>query len=153
MTTTVVGRLLRQFGAGLLRRHVRGVPVGPVRVALPGAFLVLAVGGFRTSQRACQFICGAERSHTRVDAPGKPRRDSMPECGESSTFYNSLLVLTMWVSAFWSRLKTFGNSEYRQFATSLMQPRPNPGKPQRPEGSGSAKLVERLKALGKDHKL
>ena len=37
----------RQLRAGLLRHHVRGVPVGPVRVSLPGALLVLAVGGLR----------------------------------------------------------------------------------------------------------
>ena len=34
---------LRQLFAGLLRHHVRRVPVGPVRVALPSAFFVLPV--------------------------------------------------------------------------------------------------------------
>jgi hypothetical protein len=66
---------LRQLFAGLLRHHVRGVPVAPVRVALPGALLVLAVGGLRTPERARQVACGAERSRGRVDASGQPRRD------------------------------------------------------------------------------
>ena len=46
-----------QFCPGLLRYHVSGVPVGPVRVALPGALLVLAVGGLRTPKRARQITC------------------------------------------------------------------------------------------------
>jgi hypothetical protein len=36
---------LRKHFAGLLGHHARGVPVGPVRVGLPDALLVLAVGG------------------------------------------------------------------------------------------------------------
>ena len=52
--------LFRELSAGLLRHHVRGVPVGPVLVALPDAFLVLAVGGRRTFERAHQVACGAE---------------------------------------------------------------------------------------------
>jgi len=50
----------RQLSAGLLGHHVRGVPVGPVLVALPGAFLVLAVGGRGTFECARQVACGAE---------------------------------------------------------------------------------------------
>src|SRR5437773_9610970 len=36
---------LRQLGPGLLRNHICGVPVGPVRVALPGTLFVLPVSG------------------------------------------------------------------------------------------------------------
>ena len=52
---------LRQFFAGLFRYDIRGVPVGPVRVALPGPPLVLAVGGFRTPKRTCQIVHRGER--------------------------------------------------------------------------------------------
>src|SRR5580765_1135545 len=39
---------LRQLSASLLRHHVRGVPVGPVFVALAaGTLFVLPVGGLR----------------------------------------------------------------------------------------------------------
>jgi hypothetical protein len=45
----------RQLRPSLFRHHVRGVPVGPVLVALSsGALLVLAVGGLGTSKRARQ---------------------------------------------------------------------------------------------------
>jgi hypothetical protein len=36
---------LRQLFAGLLAHHILGVPVGPVRISLAGALLVLPVGG------------------------------------------------------------------------------------------------------------
>src|SRR6516225_1533785 len=47
----------RQLGPCLLRRHVSGVPVRPVRVVLPVTLLVLAVGGCRAPHRACQIVC------------------------------------------------------------------------------------------------
>ena len=61
---------LRQLLAGLLRHHILGVPVGPVRVALAGALLVLAVGGLRTPKRARQIARGAERVAARSMRPG-----------------------------------------------------------------------------------
>jgi len=39
---------LRQLFGGLRRHHVRGIPLGPVLLALPSALLVLAVDGLRT---------------------------------------------------------------------------------------------------------
>src|SRR5262245_11216205 len=47
-----LSRSLRPLFAGLLPGHVRGVPVGPVRVALSGALFLLALSGFRTPKRA-----------------------------------------------------------------------------------------------------
>ena len=44
--------LLWQFCPGLLRHHVCGIPVGPILVAFPDAFLVLAMGSLRTAKRA-----------------------------------------------------------------------------------------------------
>src|SRR5271155_1057247 len=70
---------LRRLFAGLLRHHVRGVPIGPVLVALPGAFLVLAVGGLGTPKRARQVACGAERSRRGIDAPWKPGGDLLQQ--------------------------------------------------------------------------
>src|SRR5882724_3313038 len=50
-----VGREERwQLGPCLLARHVRCVPVRPVRVALLVALLGLAAGGCRAPHRACQ---------------------------------------------------------------------------------------------------
>jgi len=54
---TSTSRSHRQLGACLLRRHVSGVPVQPVRVVLPVTLLVLAVGGCRAPHRACQIVC------------------------------------------------------------------------------------------------
>src|SRR5271155_4642087 len=68
-------RSLRQLFAGLLGHHVGGVPVWPVRVALPNALLVLAVSGPRAPKRARQVACGAEGRRARFDAPGEPARD------------------------------------------------------------------------------
>jgi hypothetical protein len=67
---------LWQFRPCLFRRHVLGVPVGPVRVALAAeAFFVLAVGCLGTPHRARQVACGAERSYSSVNASGQSRRD------------------------------------------------------------------------------
>ena len=59
--TMVFGQALsrspRQLGPCLLRRHVSGVPVRPVRVVLPVMLLVFAVGGCRAPHRACQIVC------------------------------------------------------------------------------------------------
>jgi len=53
--------------AGLLSHHVGGVPVWPIRVAVPDALLVLAVGGLRTPKRIREFAFGAEGSRARSD--------------------------------------------------------------------------------------
>src|ERR1700689_4232794 len=68
-------RSFRQLFPGLLSHHVLGVPVRPVRVALPNALLVLAVSGLRTPKRARQVACGAQGSRTRFDATGVPYHD------------------------------------------------------------------------------
>src|SRR5256885_8818044 len=69
----------RQLRSRLLGRHVRGVPIGPVRVALAEALLVLAVGSLGTPHRARQVAYGAERRHTGVDAPGQSRCDLLQQ--------------------------------------------------------------------------
>src|SRR5436189_2464249 len=69
----------RQLRPRLLRRHVRGVPVRPVRVALSGALLVLAMRSFGTTKSARQVAYGAERRHTGVDAPGQSRCDLLQQ--------------------------------------------------------------------------
>src|SRR6516162_11861048 len=55
----------RQLFARLLSHHVGGVPVWPVRVALPNTLLVHAVSGLRAPKRARQVACGAEGSRAR----------------------------------------------------------------------------------------
>ena len=73
-------RFMRQLRAGLFGDHVLGVPIGPVRVALPsGAFLVLAVRGFRTPKRARQIARRSERRRRGVDPAGQPRRDLLKQ--------------------------------------------------------------------------
>src|SRR5262245_39781464 len=66
---------LWQLSASLLRHHVRGVPVGPVLVALPGSLFVLSVGGLRTPKRTRQIVRRRESRRCGVDATGQPRRD------------------------------------------------------------------------------
>src|ERR1700687_2734058 len=51
---------LRQLGPSLLRNHICGVPVGPVRVALPGTLFVLPVSGLCSPERAREVTRGAE---------------------------------------------------------------------------------------------
>src|ERR1044071_2384092 len=63
----------------LLSRHVFGVPIGPVGVALAEALFVLAVGSLGTPHRASQVICRAERSHASIDATGQSRRDFLQQ--------------------------------------------------------------------------
>src|SRR5580658_3293617 len=70
---------LRQLFAGLLRHHVRGVPLGPVLIALPGALLVLAVGGRRTPERARQIVRRSVGSLAGIDAPRQPRCDLLQQ--------------------------------------------------------------------------
>jgi hypothetical protein len=73
-------RLFRQLFAGLLRHHVRGVPVWPVFVALAtGALFVLAVRGRRTPKRARQIVRRREGRCRRVDAAGQARRDFLEQ--------------------------------------------------------------------------
>src|SRR5262245_45716474 len=70
-----------QVRAGLLRRHVGGVPGGPVlvlarpvkQVRPPGALLVLGVGGLGTPKRARQVPRGCECGLSGVDPAGEPR--------------------------------------------------------------------------------
>jgi len=71
--------LLRQLSASLLRHHVRGVPVGPVRVALPGALFVLSVGGLRAPKRGRQIVRRRERRRRGVDATRQPRGDFLEQ--------------------------------------------------------------------------
>src|SRR5262249_55236858 len=72
-------RSQRQLCAGLLRHHVGRVPVRPVRVALTGAPLMLAVGSFRAPHRACQTRRRREYHLGGVDPPGQPRRDLLQQ--------------------------------------------------------------------------
>src|SRR5215211_2907112 len=72
-------RSLRQRRARLFGRHVFSVPFGPVRVALPGAFLVLSMRGLCTPKCTCQVAGGAEGSLAGVDTPGKSRRDLLEQ--------------------------------------------------------------------------
>jgi len=64
--------LCRQLRPSVLRHHVFGVPVWPVRVALPGALFVLTVSGFGTPKCARQIFGRREGRRRGVDAPGKP---------------------------------------------------------------------------------
>src|SRR5678815_1065933 len=69
-----------QLGARLLRDHVCGVPLWPVRIpplAEPG--LVLAVGGLGTPKRVRQISRGREARHPGVDAPRQPGRDLLEQ--------------------------------------------------------------------------
>src|SRR5882724_12052230 len=76
----VLSRSLRQLFAGLLARHVLGVPVRPILVALPpGALLVLAVGGLGTPKCARQIRRGCECRLSGVDPAGQPRRDLLQQ--------------------------------------------------------------------------
>ena len=72
--------LFRQLRTRLLRHQVRGIPVGPILVALPGAPFMLAVCGLRTSKRARQI---AYRCVRRVagDTAWQPRRDLLKQPG------------------------------------------------------------------------
>src|SRR5437868_2683401 len=69
------GRLLGQLFAGLLRYHVGGVPVWPVRIALARALLVLAVGCLRTPECAGEIGRRCEGRAGGVDEAGQPRGD------------------------------------------------------------------------------
>src|ERR1700678_228510 len=70
---------LRRLFTGLLRHHEGSVPPGPVLVALPGALLVLAVGGLRAPERARQIVRRSERSIAGIDAPRQPVRDLLQQ--------------------------------------------------------------------------
>ena len=60
----------RQLRPGVLRHHVRGVPVGPVRVALPGALLVFAVGGLCTPKPLARSAVEANAVSAALIRPG-----------------------------------------------------------------------------------
>src|SRR5215472_7882920 len=72
-------RSRRQLRPSLLRHHVRGVPVGPVLVALPNALFVLSVGSFRTPKRARQIACRRESRRRRIDATRQSRRELLEQ--------------------------------------------------------------------------
>ena len=61
--------VVRQLLPGLLAHHVRGVPVGPVRVALPDPLLVLAVGGLGAPSALARSFAEAK-----VVSPGRRAR-------------------------------------------------------------------------------
>src|SRR5258706_2627099 len=65
----------RQFRAGLFRHHVRGVPVGPVRVCSADPILMLAVRDRRAPHRARQIRHRGEARRVRVD----PTREACRE--------------------------------------------------------------------------
>src|SRR5215813_5903500 len=71
--------LRRQRKAGVLRNHICGVPVWPVRVGLTGALLVFAVRCGRSTKRARQVRCGCECRSGGVDPAGQPSRDLLQE--------------------------------------------------------------------------
>src|SRR3984957_17705484 len=73
------GRLRRQFRPGLLRDHVPGVPVGPVRVRSADALLVLTVSDRRSPHRARQIAGGSERRRRGVDPPGQAGADLLEQ--------------------------------------------------------------------------
>ena len=75
----IVSRLSRQLCAGLLRRHVGGVPIRPIGIAHSGSFLVLSMRRFRATERAHQIGYRTERSHSRIDSSGKPRRNLLQQ--------------------------------------------------------------------------
>ena len=72
-------RLFRQFCPGLLRHHVPGVPVGPVRIGRPDALFVLAMGDRRAPHRVSKVARGVIRRRRRIDAPGQPGRDFLQQ--------------------------------------------------------------------------
>jgi hypothetical protein len=63
----------RQLSSGLLRHHVLGIPIGPVRIAPPSALFVQSVGGLRASKRVRQIVRRREGRRRGVDATGEPR--------------------------------------------------------------------------------
>src|SRR6185312_2011747 len=72
-------RLLGQWSAGLLRAHVRGVPLRPTIVAMPQAFLVFAVGRLSTPKRVGQIGCRREGCRRGIDAARQPRHDLLKQ--------------------------------------------------------------------------
>src|SRR4030095_12918734 len=68
-----------RFRAGLFGYHVLGVPIGPVRVSLTGAFLVLTVSGLRTPKRTRQIAHRIERRRRGIDSSGKSGRDLLQQ--------------------------------------------------------------------------
>ena len=75
----MVGGSLWRLPASLLHHHVRGVPIGPVLVALPGSLFVQSVGSFRTSKRARQVVRRREGRRRGVDATRQPRCDLLEQ--------------------------------------------------------------------------
>src|ERR1043166_31541 len=69
----------RQVRPCLLRRHVFGIPIGPILVAMTKTLLVRAVGSFGAPHRARQGACGTERSYARIDASGQSRCDLLQQ--------------------------------------------------------------------------
>jgi hypothetical protein len=69
----------RQLLAGLLARHVLGIPVWPVRVGFPRPRLVLSVGGRGAPKRARQIVRRREGCRRGVNATGQPRGDLLEQ--------------------------------------------------------------------------
>src|ERR1700704_1868987 len=72
-------RSLRQLFAGLLARHVLGIPVRPIRIRRADAVLVLAMRGRRTAKRAREIVRRREGRACGVYATGQPRRDFLKQ--------------------------------------------------------------------------
>src|SRR5205823_12074587 len=70
---------LRQLRAGLLRDHILGVPIRPVRVSLAGPFFVLAVRCLRPPKRARQIARRTEHRCCGIDPARKTRRDFLEQ--------------------------------------------------------------------------
>src|SRR5262245_2461305 len=71
----------RKLDALLLRHHVRGVPVWPIRIGVSDRRFVFAMRGCGAPQRARHISHGAVARGSRIDTAGKPRRDllQLPE--------------------------------------------------------------------------
>ena len=74
-------RSRRQLRPGLLRHHVRGVPVGPVLIGVADALLMLAVRDRRAPHRARQVAHRRVRRLGRVDPAGQPGGDLLQQPG------------------------------------------------------------------------
>src|SRR5580704_2662429 len=72
-------RLLRQLRPGLLRHHIFGVPVGPVRIGGADELLVLAVRDRGTAHCVRQIVPRREGRRRRVYAAGQARGDLLEQ--------------------------------------------------------------------------
>src|ERR1700730_11763970 len=70
---------LRQLRPSLLRHHVLGVPVGPVRVRRANALLMLSVRHRRAPHRVRQVVRRSEARRRGIYDAGQPRRDFLEQ--------------------------------------------------------------------------